>query len=87
MSEELKNGEPCFNPSCLRHVSKACEECGRIAGRSNSFMKDYEPIIDGIRRIVVNETNADNLKLLSIGLEELKQRIDTIYYHTIDSKP
>ncbi len=86
MSIELKDGEPCFNPNCLRQVSEACEECGRIGGRSNSYKEDYEPIIEGIRRIVVNETNADNLTLLSTGLKELKQRIDTIFYFTVISK-
>ncbi len=87
MSIELKDGEPCFNPNCLRHASKACEECGRIGGRSNSYKEDYEPIIEGIQNIVVHETNTDNLRLLSKGLEELKQRIDTIFYFTAMSKP
>lgn len=28
-----KDGEPCSHPGCLRHVSRPCEGCGRIAGR------------------------------------------------------
>lgn len=32
--EELKDGEPCGHPGCLRHVTHPCEGCGRIAGRA-----------------------------------------------------
>lgn len=29
----LKDGEPCYHPGCLSHVTHPCEGCGRIAGR------------------------------------------------------
>jgi hypothetical protein len=28
----LDDGEPCYHPGCLSHVTHPCEVCGRIAG-------------------------------------------------------
>lgn len=30
-----RDGESCGARHCLRHVSKPCESCGRIAGRAS----------------------------------------------------
>jgi hypothetical protein len=29
----FKDGQPCKHPGCGRHVSHACEKCGRIRAR------------------------------------------------------
>lgn len=31
---ELRDGEPCSHPGCLRHISHPCEGCGRVGGRT-----------------------------------------------------
>lgn len=31
---EYKTGESCNHHGCLNHVSKPCEGCGRIAGKT-----------------------------------------------------
>lgn len=33
-NRELRDGEPCSHPGCLHHISKPCEGCGRVGGRS-----------------------------------------------------
>lgn len=33
--EVWKDYEPCGHPGCLSHLSRPCEGCGRIGGRSD----------------------------------------------------
>jgi hypothetical protein len=31
---QLRDGEPCTHPGCLKHLTHPCEGCGRVGGRS-----------------------------------------------------
>jgi hypothetical protein len=31
---QLRDGEPCSHPGCLKHVTHPCEGCGRVGGRT-----------------------------------------------------
>lgn len=44
-SRLLKDGEPCWHPGCLHHVTHPCEGCGRTAG-VGSFQPTAERFAD-----------------------------------------
>jgi hypothetical protein len=45
--ERLEDGEPCFHPGCLNHVTHPCEGCGRIAGKAPQEAQTETPNAGG----------------------------------------
>ena len=80
MSSEYRDGQPCEHQDCMVNQSEPCEECGRIAGRENQFQELYGLHFYKIKEVMKSDVNPDNLRLLSLALEQTKQEVDNAFY-------